>query len=165
MAICAATDPTLPSGCARLAQTLPSTSAEECTAHRTSAVPEGECIAARNRVRLHDLVVRFVAGNELCRRFMAIPGVGPVAALSFMTAIDDPTRFRRSRDVAAYFGLTSKRWQSGSSIDVQGRISKAGDPDMRRALYEAASALMTRFKGKDKVKSWGEGIAKRSCHR
>jgi transposase len=82
-----------------------------------------------------------------------------------MTAIDDPTRFRRSRDVAAYFGLTSKRWQSGSSIDVQGRISKAGDPDMRRALYEAASALMTRFKGKDKVKSWGEGIAKRSCHR
>ncbi len=110
-------------------------------------------------------MVRFFAGNELCRRFMAIPGVGPVAALSFMTAIDDRTRFRRSRDVAAYFGLTSKRWQSGTSNDVQGRISKAGDPDMRRALYEAASALMTRFKGKDKVKSWGERIAKRSCHR
>jgi transposase len=119
----------------------------------------------REYCRLHDLVVRFVAGNELCRRFMAIPGVGPVAALSFMTAIDDPTRFRRSRDVAAYFGLTSKRWQSGSSIDIQGRISKAGDPDIRRALYEAASALMTRFKGKDKVKSWGQTIAKRSCHR
>jgi transposase len=42
----------------------------------------------------------------------------------FRTAIDDPSRFRRSRDVAAYFGLTSKRWQSGASIDVQGRISK-----------------------------------------
>jgi transposase len=85
--------------------------------------------------RLHDLVVKFVARNELCRRFMAIPGVGPVTALSFMTSIDDPSRFRRSRDVAAYFGLTSRRWQSGSSIDVQGRISKAGDPDVRqRAL-------------------------------
>jgi transposase len=115
--------------------------------------------------RLHDLVVKFVAGHELCRRFMQIPGVGPVAALSFVTAIDDPSRFKRSRDVAAYFGLTSRRWQSGSSIDVQGRISKAGDSDVRRALYEAASALLTRFKRKDKVKSWGLAIAKRSSHR
>jgi transposase len=76
---------------------------------------------------------------------MQIPGVGPIAALSFMTAIDDPSCFKRSRDVAAYCGLTSRRWQSGSSIDVQGRISKAGDGDVRRALYEAASALLTRF--------------------
>ncbi len=68
--------------------------------------------------RLHDLVVKFVARRELCRRFMAIPGVGPVTALSFVAAIDDPSRFRRSRDVAAYFGLTSRRWQSGTSIDV-----------------------------------------------
>ncbi|MHC2253332.1 transposase [Bradyrhizobium embrapense] len=115
--------------------------------------------------RLHDLVVKLVAGHELCRRFMQIPGVGPVAALSFMTAVDDPSRFKRSRDVAAYFGLTSRRWQSGSSIDVQGRISKAGDADVRRALYEAASALLTRFKRKDKVKSWGLAIAKRTSHR
>jgi transposase len=48
---------------------------------------------------------------------------------------------------------------------VQGRISKAGDGDVRRALYEAASALMTRFKRKDKVKSWGMMLASRSCHR
>lgn len=54
--------------------------------------------------RLHDPVVKFVARNELCRRFMAISGVGPVTALRFMTAIDDPSQFRRSRDVAAYFG-------------------------------------------------------------
>lgn len=105
-----------------------------------------------------------VARSELCRRFMAIPGVGPVTALSFMTAIDDPSRFRRSRDVAAYFGLTSRRWQSGTSIDIQGRISKAGDVDVRRSPYEAASGLMTRFKGSDKVKNWGQANAKRSCH-
>nr|WP_233999300.1 transposase [Erythrobacter sp. HI0063] len=66
---------------------------------------------------------------------MAIPGVGPVTSLSFKSAIDDPARFRRSRNVAAYFGLTSRRWQSGSSIDVKGRISKAGDPDVRRAPW------------------------------
>jgi transposase len=115
--------------------------------------------------RLHDLVVKMVARSELCRRFMAIPGVGPVTALSFMTSIDDPSRFRRSRDVASYFGLTSRRWQSGTSIDIQGRISKAGDADVRRALYEAASALMTRFRGKDKLKTWGLVLARRSCHR
>jgi transposase len=96
---------------------------------------------------------------------MQIPGVGPVAALSFVTAIDDPSRFKRSRDVAAYFGLTSRRWQSGKSIDVQGRISKAGDPDVRRALYEAAFALLTRFKRKDKIKTWGLAIAKRTSRR
>lgn len=87
--------------------------------------------------RLHDLAVKFVARDELCRRFIAIPGVSPVTALSFVTAIDELSRFRRSRDVAAYFGLTSRRWQSGTSIDVKGRISKAGDADVRRALSES----------------------------
>lgn len=129
------------------------------------AMLSGRAALWRQYCRLHDLVVKMVARSELCRRFMAIPGVGPITALSFMTAIDDPSRFRRSRDVAAYFGLTSRRWQSGTSIDVQGPISKAGDTDVRRSLYEAASGPMTRFKGSDKVKSWGQAIAKRSCHR
>lgn len=118
----------------------------------------------REYVKLHDLVVRIVAQDELCRRFMAIPGVGPICALTFKTAVDDPGRFRRSRNVGAYFGLTSRRWQSGTSIDVQGRISKAGDPDVRRALYEAASALLTRYQGKAALKTWGQKLAKR-CHR
>ncbi|HEX4693613.1 IS110 family transposase [Sphingomonas sp.] len=113
---------------------------------------------------LNKLVVQFAMADDLCRRFMAIPGVGPVTALSFVTAIDDPARFKRSRDVAAYFGLTSKRWQSGTSIDVKGRISKAGDPDVRRALYEAASAMLTRFKGIDTIKTWGLGLTKTKCH-
>jgi transposase len=113
---------------------------------------------------LNKLVVQNAMRDELCRRLMAIPGVGPVTALSFKTAVDDPRRFRRSRDVAAYFGLTSRRWQSGSTIDVQGRISKAGDGDVRRALYEAASAMLTRFKGRDILKSWGLKLAKTKCH-
>lgn len=113
---------------------------------------------------LNKLAVGLAMQDPLCRRFMAIPGVGPVTALSFAAAIDDPARFRRSRDVAAYFGLTAKRWQSGSSIDVKGRISKAGDPDVRRALYEAASAMLTRFKGADTIKSWGLALAKTKCH-
>jgi transposase len=80
---------------------------------------------------------KLVAGRELCRRFMQIPGVGPVAALSFMTAIDDLSRLKRSRDVAAYFGSTSRLGQSGSSIDVQGGSARratatCGSRSMRR---------------------------------
>ena len=118
----------------------------------------------REYLKLHELVVKIVADDELCRRYVRIPGVGPVTALTFRTAVDNPARFRRSRDVGTYFGLTSKRRQSGTSIDVQGRISKAGDPDVRRALYEAASAMLTRYRGKTALKSWGAKLAKR-CHR
>ncbi len=137
---------------------------DDLTANLMDAMLTARAALWTQYTKLHALVVRFVATDEVCSRFMEIPGVGPVAAMTFMTAIDDPSRFKRSRDVAAYFGLTSKRWQSGTSIDVQGRISKAGDGDVRRALYEAASAMLTRFKGKDKVKTWGQEIAKRGCH-
>jgi transposase len=47
-----------------------------------------------------------------------------MTALSFVTAIDDPSRFRRSRDVAAYSGLTSRHWRSGTSIDVRGTSAR-----------------------------------------
>ena len=115
-------------------------------------------------LKLHAMVVRVVAHNEVCRRFMRIPGVGPIAALTVRTAIDDPRRFRRSRDVAAYFGLASRCWQSGTSIDVQGRISKAGDADVRRALYEAATVMLKRYRGKTAPKTWGLKLAKGKCH-
>jgi transposase len=115
-------------------------------------------------VKLHRLVLQVVARDELCRRFLEIPGVGPVTALTFATAIDDPHRFRRSRDVAAYFGLTGRRWQSGTSIDVQGRISKAGDADVRRTLYEAATVLLTRYKRPDRLKEWGQKLSKAKSH-
>lgn len=115
-------------------------------------------------VKLHRLVLQVVARDELCRRFLEIPGVGPVTALTFATAIDDPHRFRRSRDVAAYSGLTGKRWQSGTSIDVKGRISKAGDADVRRTLYEAATVLLTRYKRPDRLKEWGQKLSKAKSH-
>ncbi|MGA7675916.1 MAG: IS110 family transposase [Rhizomicrobium sp.] len=110
--------------------------------------------------KMHKLLVQIVARDELCRRFMRIPGVGPVTALAFKTGMDDPTRFKASKVVGAYFGLTPRRWQSGTSINSQGHISKQGDNDVRRALYEAASAILTRFKGWSALKAWGMKIAK-----
>ena len=74
---------------------------------------------------------------------MSAPGVGAIVALTFSAAIDQPGRFRSSRQVGAHFGLTPRRYQSGET-DVVGRISKTGDSGVRTALYEAANVILTR---------------------
>src|SRR5690348_12755150 len=68
---------------------------------------------------------------------------GVLTAVAVVTAVDDPSRFKRSRSVGAYFGLTPKRYQSGEK-DVIGRISLCGDPLVRSYLYEAANVLLAR---------------------
>ena len=73
----------------------------------------------------------------------AVPGVGPITALAFHSAIDEPARFQRSRSVGAYFGLTPRRHASGEA-DWTGRISKCGDAMVRTYLFEAAGVLLTR---------------------
>lgn len=116
----------------------------------------------KEHMRLHALLLKVTREDEVCRRFMEIPGVGPVTALAFKTAVDDPTRFKKARNVGAHFGLTPKRWQSGSSIDVRGRISKQGEGEVRTVLYEAASCLLTRSKAHCGVRTWGQKIVKRA---
>jgi transposase len=81
--------------------------------------------------KLHALLVRTLGRDELCRRFTAVPGVGPVVALTVTTTIDDPARFKRSRDLGAYAGMTAKRIQSRNSIDYDGHISRQGDGELR----------------------------------
>jgi len=102
--------------------------------------------------------------DDTCLRFMAIPGVGPIAALTFKAAVDDPKRFSSSRTVAAHFGLTPRRYQSGE-MDNPGRISKAGDPDVRSALYAAANAMMMRSVASSEIKSWGLRLMRRKGRR
>jgi hypothetical protein len=88
-----------------------------------------------------------------CRRLMSIPGVGQLTALAFTAAVDDPGRFRRSRDIGAYLGLVPRRYQSGE-VDYTGGISKCGDRRVRTLLYEAANVMLTRYKGQLKLKAW-----------
>ena len=99
-------------------------------------------------------VKRAASQDEVCMRMMTVPGVGPIAALTFKAAVDDPSRFRRSRTVAAYFGLTPRRFQSGEH-DNPGRIPKAGDRDVRATLYAAANVLLMRTMAGSQIKSWG----------
>jgi len=121
---------------------------------------------ARNAIeqQVDDLdhkVMRMARNNAQVRRFMTAPGVGPITALCFLATIDDPTRFKRSRSVGAYAGLTTRRYASGE-IDWTGRISKCGDKMLRSYLYEAANVLLTRVAKWSMLKAWGVRLAKRS---
>src|SRR5450631_180262 len=96
------------------------------------------------------------------RLLMSTPAVGPVIALTYASAIDDPGRFKSSKQVGAHFGLTPKKHQSGET-DYTGRISKIGDSSVRTALYEAAHIMLTKpLKGCTQLKSWAMRIAKRA---
>jgi transposase len=105
-------------------------------------------------------VVRMARSEPQVRRFMTVPGVGPITALCYLATIDDPTRFKKSRNVGAYVGLTTRRYASGET-DRTGRISKCGDEMLRSYLYEAANVLLTRVAKWSALKAWGMRIAKR----
>jgi transposase len=96
--------------------------------------------------------------DAVCSRLMSVPGVGPITALTFAATVEDPHRFARSEDVGAYAGLVPRRSQSGER-DVRGNISKAGDPMLRRALFEAANIMLSRVKRPFALQLWGQRIA------
>ena len=81
-------------------------------------------------VILHRRLLAIVRDDEVCRRLMTTPGVGPVVALTYRATVDVPARFRKSKAVGAVFGLTCSKYQSGE-IDWSGRISRCGDEMMR----------------------------------
>ena len=113
------------------------------------------------QIRALDTKVRSTArSNATVRHLMTVPGVGVVTALGFVATIDDPARFRRSSSAGAYLGLTPRIYASGETMKA-GRISRRGDDFLRRSLYEAANALLTRIDRFSALKSWGLRIAKR----
>jgi transposase len=109
---------------------------------------------------LHRALLAIVREDAVCRRLMTVPGVGALVAITFTSAVDDPSRFSRSRAVGAYFGLTPKRYQSGET-DVAGRITKVGDVMVRAVLYEAAHVMLTRSSRFSSLKRWALAVAGR----
>lgn len=122
---------------------------------RARAVLRDEFQALDKRVR------ETAREDRRARLLMTAPGVGVIVALTYVSAIDDPGRLKSSQSAGALFGLTPKRYQSGER-DVTGRISKAGDKEVRTALYEAANVILTRPVKGWHLKSWAAGIAKRA---
>ena len=135
--------------------------AEELIAARPELIAAvGPLLAARKAIEQQvgelDRKVLNMARNDVqVRRFMTAPGVGPITALCFKATIDDPTRFKRSRSVGAYVGLTTRRHSSGE-VDWTGRISKCGDAMLRTYLFEAANVLLTRVPKWSALRKLGE---------
>jgi transposase len=109
-------------------------------------------------VILHRRLLAIVRDDEVCRRLMTTPGVGPVVALTYRATVDLPGRFRHSKSVGAVFGLTPSKYQSGE-INRTGAISKCGDDMMRMMLYEAAQSMLRSTKW-SWLKAWAIKIAR-----
>lgn len=105
-------------------------------------------------------LTRFASNNEICRRFMEIPGVGTHCALTFYATVDDPHRFRRSADIGSYFGLTPKLYQSGLAMR-HGRISKMGNSAMRTLLVHAALSFMRWSSTDSLLRTWASSVEER----
>jgi len=115
------------------------------------------------RERTAELSRKLVADarrSEACQVLMSIPGVGAITATAFMAAIEDPDNFRKSRSVAAWLGLTTRRYQSGE-VDYDGHISRRGDKHLRGLLYEAAVVILTRSFAQSGLRTWGLKLKER----
>ena len=104
------------------------------------------------------LLAARASADPVTARLMSVPGVGPITALVFKSSIEDPERFARGEDAGAFAGLAPRRSQSGER-DYKGRISRAGDPMLRHALYEAANVLLGRVKRPCALRDWGKQLA------
>lgn len=110
---------------------------------------------------LESKIKKMVLREPKAQLLMTIPGVGPITALKYLVEIGDPKRFKKSRSVGAYIGLTPKQYSSGET-QKQGKISKCGSKDLRSLLVEAGVVLITRTRSWSKLKAWGIRVMKRT---
>ncbi|MCP5506347.1 MAG: IS110 family transposase [Chlamydiales bacterium] len=92
--------------------------------------------------------------DQAVKRLMTIPGIGAITALSYAVEIGNPKRFKKSKQVGAYLGMTPKQYSSGET-QRQGRVSKCGSVEVRTLLNEGGLVLLTRSKKWSKLKAWG----------
>jgi transposase len=101
----------------------------------------------------------FAKSHLVCSRLMGVFGVGPICAISFFSAIEDPWRFSRSEQIGAYFGLIPRRHESGMRSRTLG-ITKTGNKLTRLHLVNSATVLLSR--GPDcELKDWGLRLSAR----
>ena len=116
----------------------------------------------REQIAVFDkAVLQQVRADPVCRLLMTVPGIGALSSLAYVTTIEEPSRFARSRAVGAHLGLTPRRYQSGE-IDRSGHISRCGDGLARTLMYEAAIVILHRVKRPLHLKAWAEAIEQRS---
>jgi transposase len=93
-------------------------------------------------------------------RLEQVKGVGTLIALTYLLTLEDPHRFRKSRDVGCYVGLQPGRRNSGKS-EPQMHISKEGDPYLRTLLVQGAHHILGPFGADSDLRRWGLKLAER----
>ena len=93
-------------------------------------------------------------------RLEQVKGVGTLIALTYILTLEDPQRFRKSRDVGCYVGLQPGRRNSGQS-EPQLHISKEGDPYLRTLLVQGAHHILGPFGADSDLRRWGLKLAER----
>lgn len=124
------------------------------------AILQARAEVALQLAELHRLVLVIAKADPVCRRLMSVPGVGPVTALAYRTAVEEPRRFRKASLLGAHFGLTPRKYASGET-DRNGRITRCGDRMVRSLLCEAATVLLCRVRSWNWLKRWGMQVAQR----
>ncbi len=114
--------------------------------------------------KIDERVEKITETDEDIQLFKTIPGVGCVTALTFKLEIDNPERFKKSRSVGAYAGMTPKQYSSGESTRQSG-ISKTGSDELRALLCQAAMCMMYNTKTWNRLKLFGLKIKKKHGHK
>ena len=115
--------------------------------------------------QIDDLTSRIEAAarnDETARQLMTIPGIGPMCAMAITTLAPPRESFRKSRDFAAWAGLTPKQHSTGGKTRL-GRTSKMGQRDIRRLLILGAMSVIQSVerKGGAPDGSWLDRMLKR----
>ena len=122
------------------------------------------CATTRTQIERIDRSLKLRAKRHaVCKRLMTVPGIGPLTAISFYSAIEDPFRFHDAEKVGAYLGLAPTTYQSGGFVR-QGRVSKMGNALTRHHLVCAAKAVLIR-KEDSCLRDWANGVRERSGFR
>ncbi|MFN3213723.1 MAG: IS110 family transposase [Henriciella sp.] len=90
-------------------------------------------------------IMRAHRSSDMCQRLETIPGVGPVIATRVVAEVPDPKIFKSGRAFSAWVGLVPKQHSSGGR-DRMGRITKTGNPELRRLLVAGAMSMIIRAK-------------------
>lgn len=113
---------------------------------------------------LEDKLEDLAQQDEDIELLKSIPGVGLITAFTFKVYLGDPKRFKTSRAVGAYFGLTPTQYSSGET-QRQGRVSKRGSSEVRCLLNDAATSMLYRTKSWCRPKAWGLKLKKKKGHK
>jgi transposase len=155
---------------------VPKCSTEAFVKTAREAIGEALQPALASMLELIDQLTRTIAGYERqieklvherypeVARVTPIKGVGTLTGLAFVLVLEDAARFRSSRSVGAFLGLTSKQDQSGDD-DPQRGITKAGDRLLRRLLTQSAHYILGHFGEDCDLRRHGEKIAARGGKR